>query len=65
MKRRTWSSGSCADTCLAGVSIDSWRTTRPQEPTVTVELDNGRKATIAGVPPDEAQRLVEQLLDGQ
>ncbi|MFE6160447.1 hypothetical protein ACFQ7F_16215 [Streptomyces sp. NPDC056486] len=34
-----------------------------EEPTVTVELENGRQVTIAGVSPDEAQRLVEQLLD--
>ncbi|MCX4673571.1 hypothetical protein OG453_44250 [Streptomyces sp. NBC_01381] len=56
--------GSFSAASLA-VSIVSWRTTRPQEPTITVELENGSKVTITGVPPDEAQRLVEQLLGGE
>ncbi|WP_408993385.1 effector-associated constant component EACC1 [Streptomyces europaeiscabiei] len=45
-----------------GVSIASWRATRPQEPTVTVERFDGSKVTITGTSREEAQRLVEQLL---
>ncbi|MGW1811710.1 effector-associated constant component EACC1 [Streptomyces sp. NPDC002078] len=45
-----------------GVSIVSWRATRPQEPTITVERADGSKVTITGTSREEAQRLVEQLL---
>ncbi|MGJ5828966.1 effector-associated constant component EACC1 [Streptomyces ossamyceticus] len=48
-----------------GVSIASWRATRPQEPTITVERPDGSKVTITGSSRDEAQRLVEQLLGEQ
>ncbi|MFE9769433.1 hypothetical protein ACFYPC_33765 [Streptomyces sp. NPDC005808] len=48
-----------------GVSIATWRTTRPQQPTVTVERADGSKVTIAGASPHEAQRLLEQLLGEQ
>ncbi|MET8117508.1 effector-associated constant component EACC1 [Streptomyces prasinus] len=48
-----------------GVSIASWRATRPQEPTITVERADGSKVTISGSSRDEAQRLLEQLLGEQ
>ncbi|WP_329549989.1 hypothetical protein OG548_45785 [Streptomyces sp. NBC_01356] len=48
-----------------GISIATWRTTRPQQPTVTVERADGSKVTIAGASPHEAQRLLEQLLGEQ
>ncbi|MFH9967854.1 hypothetical protein ACH4PR_41970 [Streptomyces mirabilis] len=48
-----------------GVSIATWRTTRPQQPTVTVERTDGSKVTITGASPHEAQRLLEQLLGEQ
>ncbi|WP_443059897.1 effector-associated constant component EACC1 [Streptomyces sp. NBC_00467] len=48
-----------------GVSIASWRATRPQEPAITVERADGTKVTITGTTRDEAQRLIEQLLDEQ
>ncbi|MEU3918871.1 hypothetical protein [Streptomyces sp. NPDC029004] len=48
-----------------GVSIASWRTTRAQEPTITVERADGSKIVIAGTSRDEAQRLIEQLLGDQ
>lgn len=52
-------------TASLGVSIASWRTTRPQEPTITVERADGSKIVIAGTSRDEAQRLIEQLLGDQ
>ncbi|MFD7840561.1 hypothetical protein [Streptomyces sp. NPDC059761] len=45
-----------------GVAIATWRSTRPQEPTVTVELANGAKVTISGASQNEAQRLVDQFI---
>ncbi|MFC8533525.1 hypothetical protein ACFUJY_06145 [Streptomyces sp. NPDC057249] len=48
-----------------GVSVASWRATRPQEPTITVERADGSKVTISGSSRDEAQRLLEQLLGEQ
>lgn len=48
-----------------GLSIASWRATRPQQPTVTVEREDGTKVTITGTSPQEAQRVVEQLLGEQ
>ncbi|MFJ4417441.1 hypothetical protein [Streptomyces sp. NPDC088925] len=48
-----------------GVSIASWRATRPQKPTITVERSDGNKVTITGTTRDEAQRLIEQLLGEQ
>ncbi|MCL7429816.1 hypothetical protein [Streptomyces sp. YS415] len=46
-----------------GVSVASWRATRPQHPTVTVERTDGSKVTISGTSSDEARRLLEQLLN--
>ncbi|WP_138958311.1 hypothetical protein [Streptomyces sp. YIM 121038] len=46
-----------------GVSIASWRATRPQKPTITVERADGSKVTITGATRDEAQHLIEQLLE--
>ncbi|WP_409062373.1 effector-associated constant component EACC1 [Streptomyces sp. SYP-A7185] len=54
--------GSGFNAAALGVSIASWRATRPQQPTVTVEREGGTKVTITGTSPQEAQRLVEQLL---
>ncbi|GAA5211318.1 MULTISPECIES: effector-associated constant component EACC1 [Streptomyces] len=48
-----------------GMSIASWRATRPQEPTITVERSDGGKVTITGTSREEAQLLVQQLLDEQ
>ncbi|MFE8948154.1 hypothetical protein [Streptomyces sp. NPDC007856] len=48
-----------------GVSIASWRATRPKEPTITVERVDGSKVTITGASQAEAQHLVEQLLGDQ
>lgn len=45
-----------------GVSIASWRTTRPQEPTITIERADGGKIVIANTSREEAQRLIEGLL---
>ncbi|MFJ9105632.1 hypothetical protein ACIRJM_45100 [Streptomyces sp. NPDC102405] len=57
--------GSGFSAASLGVSIVSWRTTRPQQPTVTIERTDGSKVTISGTSPDEAQRLVEHLLGEQ
>lgn len=48
-----------------GVSIATWRTTRPQHPTVTVERADGSIVTITGASPHEARRVLEQLLGEQ
>ncbi|MER6288501.1 hypothetical protein ABT223_31735 [Streptomyces sviceus] len=48
-----------------GVSVASWRATRPKEPTITVERADGSKVTISGTSSDEARRLLEQLLSEQ
>jgi hypothetical protein len=48
-----------------GVSVASWRATRPQQPTITVERADGSKVTISGTSSDEARRLLEQLLSEQ
>jgi hypothetical protein len=48
-----------------GISVASWRATRPQEPTITVERADGSKVVITGASRDEAQRLLEQLLIDQ
>ncbi|WP_425336677.1 effector-associated constant component EACC1 [Streptomyces profundus] len=48
-----------------GVAIASWRSTRPQEPTVTVERPDGHRVTVSGMSRDEAQRMVEQLRNEQ
>ncbi|MFD0287701.1 effector-associated constant component EACC1 [Streptomyces lutosisoli] len=48
-----------------GVSIATWRTTRPQHPTVTVERADGSKVTITGASPHEARRALEELLGEQ
>ncbi|MFD4921814.1 hypothetical protein ACFWNE_10925 [Streptomyces goshikiensis] len=47
------------------VSIASWRATRPQEATITVERADGGKVMITGMSRDEAQRLLAQLLGEQ
>ena len=44
------------------VSIATWRDTRPQSPTVTVERD-GITVTVGGS-LEETQRLMEELLTG-
>jgi hypothetical protein len=44
-----------------GVSVASWRSTRPQQPIVTIERSDRSKVTISGTSPSETQRLVEQL----
>lgn len=48
-----------------GVSIATWRATRPQEPTITVERADGGRVVITGTSRDEAQRLLEHLLGDQ
>ncbi|MFG2841258.1 hypothetical protein ACGFYE_40500 [Streptomyces zaomyceticus] len=45
-----------------GVSIASWRSTRPQEPSVTVERADGSKVKIEHASREEAQHLITQLL---
>ncbi|MEW1930336.1 hypothetical protein [Streptomyces sp. NPDC088360] len=57
--------GSGFNAAALGLSIASWRATRPQQPTVTVEHEDGTKVTITGASPQEAQRVVEQLLARQ
>ncbi|WP_051820037.1 effector-associated constant component EACC1 [Streptomyces sp. NRRL S-920] len=57
--------GSGFNAAALGVSIASWRATRPQPPAVTIERENGAKVTITGTSPQEAQRLAEQLLGEQ
>ncbi|MEU0953690.1 effector-associated constant component EACC1 [Streptomyces niveus] len=44
-----------------GISVASWRATRPQQPTVTLERPDGRTVTISGTSASETQRMVEQL----
>ncbi|MGI5196425.1 effector-associated constant component EACC1 [Streptomyces sp. CA-288835] len=57
--------GSGISAASLGVSIASWRATRPREPSITVERADGRKVTITGTSQQEAQRLIEQLLGEQ
>jgi hypothetical protein len=57
--------GSGINAASLGVSIAAWRTTRPQQPTVTVERADGSNVTITGASPHEAQQLLEQLLGEQ
>lgn len=57
--------GSGFSAASLGVSIASWRATRPQRPVVTVERADGSKVTLTGTSPHEAQRLLEQLLGEQ
>lgn len=44
-----------------GISVASWRATRPQQPTVTLERPDGRTVTISGTSASETQHMVEQL----
>lgn len=57
--------GSGISAASLGVSIASWRATRPQEPTITVERGDGSKVTITGTSQEETQRLIAQLLGEQ
>ncbi|MBO8203505.1 hypothetical protein JW613_35285 [Streptomyces smyrnaeus] len=54
--------GSSFSAASLGLAIATWRSTRPQQPTVTVERPDGIKVTISDASSDEAQRLVERLL---
>ncbi|MYY09621.1 hypothetical protein GT204_12030 [Streptomyces sp. SID4919] len=47
------------------VSILTWRGTRVQEPTVTVERRDGTNVTISGTSPQEAARIADLLTTGQ
>ncbi|MFI9100527.1 hypothetical protein ACIGXA_08360 [Streptomyces fildesensis] len=44
------------------VSVATWRATRPGVSTVTIERADGASVTISHAEPDEAQRLVRELL---
>ncbi|WUD73790.1 hypothetical protein OG937_19895 [Streptomyces sp. NBC_00510] len=57
--------GSGFNAASLGVALAAWRSTRPKEPTVTVERADGSKVTVTGASRDEAQRLIEQLLNDQ
>jgi membrane-associated two-gene conflict system component 1 (EACC1) len=46
------------------LSLVSWRATRPQRPTVTVDRPDGVTITISDSSVEEARRLIESLLDG-
>ncbi|MFF4231532.1 hypothetical protein [Streptomyces sp. NPDC001820] len=48
-----------------GVSLANWRASRPRCPAVTVERPDGMNVTISGADPEEAQRLMRQLLDSR
>ncbi|MCX5063829.1 hypothetical protein OOK12_44040 [Streptomyces sp. NBC_00452] len=54
--------GSGFSAASLGVSVASWRSTRPQQPTVIVERADGSKVTISGASASEVQRLVELLI---
>ncbi|WP_330285384.1 effector-associated constant component EACC1 [Streptomyces sp. NBC_00576] len=54
--------GSGFSAASLGISVASWRSTRPQRPTVTLERPDGRTVTISGASASETQRMVEQLL---
>ncbi|WP_353962644.1 hypothetical protein [Streptomyces sp. NBC_00687] len=57
--------GSGISAASLGVSVASWRTTRPQPPTMCIERADGTRVTITGTSQAEAQRLIEQLLGDQ
>ncbi|WP_328783493.1 hypothetical protein OIE52_14515 [Streptomyces canus] len=57
--------GGTFDAGALAVAVLTWRGTRPRQPAITVERPDGTKITITDTSPQEARRLVEDLLAGE
>lgn len=57
--------GSGFSAASLSVAVVQWRLTRPNRPSVTVERPDGVKVTISDASAEEAQQLLQHLLDQQ